>query len=91
MILPHHILDPGRASSKRLDRRKKEEENETPRGFQEAESCSETYRRFQEAEEDACTSYSHSGSGEQGDHLEHKIPFFPTLWIMKRSTSCCCS
>ena len=37
--------------------KEKEEENETPRGFQGEESCSETYRRFQEGEEDPCTSY----------------------------------
>ena len=53
---------------------KKEEKCiKTPRGFQEEESCSETSRRLQEAEEDACTSCSHRGSGEQGDHLEHEI------------------
>lgn len=53
--------------------KKKGEEKciETPRGFQGGESCSETSRRFQEAEEDACTSCSHRGSGEQGNHLEH--------------------
>ena len=55
--------------------KKKEEDKciETPRGFQIGESCSENSRRFQEAEEDACTSCSHRGSGEQGDHLEHEI------------------
>ena len=55
--------------------KKKEGEKciETPRGFQGGERCSETSRRFQEVEEDACTYYSHRGSGEQGDRLEHEI------------------
>ena len=58
----------------RSKKKEEEESNETPRGFQEEESCSETSRRFQEEEEDPCTSCSHRGSGEKGNHLEHEIP-----------------
>ena len=73
MRLLSSIFRSKKSLSKEVQPMEEEICNGTPIGFQEGESCSETSRRFQEGEEDPWTSYSHGGSEEKEDHLEHEF------------------